>query len=62
MAKDTNQYQMFHSLLNGTNVFILDSDTLMAEVRKKAQISLSKSTRIYIIHDPSDIRKESPLL
>lgn len=59
MAKDTNQYQMFHSLLNGTNVFILDSDTLMAEVRKKAQISLSKSTRIYIIHDPSDIRKES---
>jgi hypothetical protein len=59
MAKDTNQYQMFHSLLNGTNVFTLDSDTLMAEVRKKAQISLSKSTRIYIIHDPSDIRKES---
>jgi hypothetical protein len=57
MAKDKNEYQMFHSLLNGHHVFTLNSETLLAEVRSKAQYSLSTSERIYIIHDPSDIRK-----
>lgn len=59
MAKDRNQYHTFHSLLNGDHVFTLDSETLLAEVRQKTQASLSKSGRIYVIHDPSDIRKEN---
>ena len=57
MAKDKNEYHTFHSLLNGDHVFTLDSDTLLAEVRQKTQASLSKSGLIYVIHDPSDIRK-----
>jgi hypothetical protein len=59
MAKDNNEYHTFHSLLNGDHVFTLDSETLLAEVRRKAQKTLSKSNRIYVIHDPSDIRKEN---
>lgn len=50
---------MFHNLLNGHHVFTLDGDTLLSEVRQKAQISLSNSTHICIIHDPCDIRKEN---
>jgi hypothetical protein len=59
MAKDKNEYHTFHSLLNGAHVFTLDSETLLAEVRQKTQRSLSKSDRIYVIHDPSEIRKEN---
>jgi hypothetical protein len=59
MAKDKNEYHTFHSLLNGDHVFTLDSETLLAEVRQKTQLSLSKSMRVYVIHDASDIRKES---
>jgi hypothetical protein len=58
-SKDKNEYEMFHSLLKGHHVFTLNSETLLAEVRCKAQASLSQSTRIYLIHDPSEIRKEN---
>jgi hypothetical protein len=59
MAKDKNEYHTFHSLLNGDHVFTLDSETLLAEVRQKTQLSLSQSLRVYVIHDPSEIRKEN---
>ncbi len=59
MAKDKNEYHTFHSLLNGDHIFTLDSDTLLAEVRQKTQVSLCQSARVYVIHDACDIRKEN---
>lgn len=59
MAKDKNEYNSFHGLLSGDYVFTLDSETLLSEVREKAAASTSQSERVYIIHDPSDIRKEN---
>lgn len=57
MSSDRNEYESFKGLLSGNQVNTLDRETLLACVAEKSISDLGSSNRVYLLHDPCDIRK-----
>ena len=57
MSETKKEYDVFKGLLNGSQVHTLDSQDIVSEIRAQAQTRLGSLSRIYVLHDGSDIRK-----
>jgi hypothetical protein len=57
MSSDRNEYESFKGLLSGNQVNTLDRETLLACVAEKSISDLGSAERVYLLHDPCDIRK-----
>lgn len=57
MSLEKKEYDRFKGLLNGRQVNELSSDKLMASLFSKAELKVQKSSSVYLLHDPCDIRK-----
>lgn len=57
MSSDRNEYESFKGLLSGNQVNTLDRETLLTCVAEKSISDLGSAERIYLLHDPCDIRK-----
>lgn len=52
-----NDYESFKGLLSGKQVNTLDRTTLLSCVAEKTKLDLGSAQRVYLLHDPCDIRK-----
>jgi hypothetical protein len=52
-----NEYESFKGLLSGKQVNTLDRTTLLSCVAEKTKLDLGSAQRVYLLHDPCDIRK-----
>ena len=52
-----NDYESFKGLLSGKQVNTLDRTTLLHCVAEKTKLDLGSAQRVYLLHDPCDIRK-----
>lgn len=57
MSEDRNEYESFKGLLSGHQVNTLDRGTLLECVASKSVLDLGSAARVYLLHDPCDIRK-----
>lgn len=57
MSSDKKEYDVFKGLLNGKQVNTLDSGVLLSCVSARSLEALGTSLRVYVLHDPCDIRK-----
>jgi Transposase DDE domain len=57
MSSDRNEYESFKGLLSGQQVHTLDRETLLSCVASKSISDLGTASRVYVLHDPCDIRK-----
>jgi hypothetical protein len=57
MSEDKKEYDVFKGLLNGSQVNTLSAESILGVIRSQAQEQLGKESRVYILHDGSDIRK-----
>lgn len=57
MSSDRNEYESFKGLLSGNQVNTLDREILLSCVAEKSISDLGASNRVYLLHDPCDIRK-----
>jgi hypothetical protein len=57
MSSNRNEYESFKGLLSGHQVHTLDRSTLLACVAEKTISDLGSAERVYLLHDPCDIRK-----
>jgi Transposase DDE domain len=59
MNKNKREYDVYKGLVNGQQVNVLSSSTLISAVQKRSAELLQDSNSVYILHDPCDIRKPS---
>ena len=52
-----NEYESFKGLLSGKQANTLDRTTLLHCVVEKTKLDLGSAQRVYLLHDPCDIRK-----
>ncbi len=57
MSTDKKEYDVFKGLLNGSQVNTLSAENIVGVIRSQAQERLGKESRVYILHDGSDLRK-----
>jgi len=57
MSIDKKEYDRFKGLLSGCQVNELSSEELMKSLFTKAELKVGKSSSVYLLHDPCDIRK-----
>lgn len=57
MADSKKKYDVFKGLLSGIQVNTLDSETILSCVQEKTLADLGDAKRVYVLHDPCDIRK-----
>ncbi|MDX2305934.1 MAG: hypothetical protein NW226_24205, partial [Microscillaceae bacterium] len=57
MSSDKKEYDVFKGLLSGKQVNTLDSQVILGCVAARSQEALGDSPRVYVLHDPCDIRK-----
>ncbi|NJO00773.1 MAG: hypothetical protein HC880_02970 [Bacteroidia bacterium] len=57
MSSDKKEYDVFKGLLSGKQVNTLDSGVLLDCVAARSLEALGNSLRVYVLHDPCDIRK-----
>lgn len=59
MVVKKKEYDVYKGLLNGSQVHTLESRLLIEAVQAKTSDLLRDSKRVFILHDPCDIRKPS---
>ena len=57
MSVDKKMYDVFKGLLSGKQVSTLSSEVLLSCVAQKSLSGLGNSCEVYVLHDPSSIRK-----
>lgn len=57
MSDDKKEYDVLKGLLNGTQVNTLDSKITLSCVAQQSIEDLGTCPRVYVLHDPCDIRK-----
>lgn len=57
MSKDKQNYEVYKGLLSGDQVHTLNSETVLECVQEKALADLGNSDRVFVLHDPCEIRK-----
>ena len=57
MSDNKKEYDVLKGLLNGKQVNTLDNEVILSCVAKRSVEELGDSPRVYVLHDPCDIRK-----
>ena len=57
MSTDKKEYDVFKGLLNGSQKNTLSAESVLEVIRSQAQERLGKESRVYVLHDGSDLRK-----
>ena len=57
MSADKKEYDVFKGLLNGSQVNTLSAESVLEVIRSQAQERLGNESRVYVLHDGSDLRK-----
>lgn len=57
MSADKKEYDVFKGLLNGSQINTLSAESVLEVIRSQAQERLGKESRVYVLHDGSDLRK-----
>ena len=57
MSADKKEYDVFKGLLNGSQINTLSAESVLEVIRSQAQERLGKESRVYVLHDGSELRK-----